>query len=250
MTRVVVVTGAASGIGYAIAERFALTRRYTTVLVDRADGVHAACKTLADSGGSVHCAQLDVSDEAAIVAFVKDTAQTHGGIDILVNNAGIHPKNKGLAVPFESISLEVWRQVMDVNLTSAFLLCREAIPLMKKTGWGRVVNMNSRAGRMYAESSGAHYATSKAGMIGLTRTLAGEASPFGITVNGIAPGRVRTPLSNEGGEALHERYAKTIPVRRIGTVAEVAALTDFLSSDEAGYITGTITDINGGAFMG
>lgn len=249
LKRVAVVTGAGSGIGVSVAEYFSNLGAHT-IMVDKSESVDRVARQLKAAGGSVESHQFDVSDESAVREFIRQIDEKHQRLDILINNAGIHPKRKGLAIPFEELTLDDWQTVHTVNLASAFLLCRGAIPLMRRNKWGRIVNIGSRAGRTYSTAAGAHYATSKAGMAGLTKALAGEFGPDGITVNCVAPGRVRTPLANEGGEILHQRYADSIPVRRVGSTEEVAALVGYLASEESGYVTGIVVDINGGNYMG
>jgi 3-oxoacyl-[acyl-carrier protein] reductase len=246
--RVAVVTGAASGIGLAIAERLAHDA-HSLVLVDRSDAVHALAERLRGDGIAAESAVVDVADHDRVRELTGDLTARHGRCDILVNNAGVHPKRPdGGKVPIPEISFDQWQQVIAVNLTAPFLLAAWALELMKRRRWGRIVNISSRAGRVYSDVAGAHYSATKAALIGFTRVLAGEGGPFNVTANCVAPGRVRTPLSDQGGDALHEGYARTVPVARIGRPEEIAAAVAFLASDDASFVTGSVVDANGGVF--
>ena len=145
---------------------------------------------------------------------------------------------------------QTWNSVLAVNVTGAFLLCREATPAMQEKGWGRVVNISSQAARTRADIAGAAYAASKSAMIGLSRVLASEVGRSGVTVNCIAPGRIESPMQAVAGADATREYVSRIPVGRIGTAADIAATVAFLASEEAGFITGATLDVNGGFFMG
>ena len=147
----------------------------------------------------------------------------------------------------EETDVDEWQRVIAVNLTGTFLLCRAALPLMKRGGWGRIVNFSSQGGRMRSLLSGAHYAASKAGLIGFTRVLAGQVGGYGITANCIAPGRIDTEQSRSFGDV--DTYLTQLPVGRFGEAADIAAGVEYLVSDGAGFVTGTVLDINGGFFM-
>jgi 3-oxoacyl-[acyl-carrier protein] reductase len=247
--RVAVITGAASGIGLAVAERLSQSLQ-DVILVDRSDKVLEVAEQLRSNERRAHAKVLDLADLDSLPAFVKEVGERHGRLDILVNNAGIHPKKNGMPYLIEEIDTAQWLHVMNVNLTSAFVLSREAFGLMKAKKFGRIVNISSRGGRMYSPQAGIHYHASKSGMFGLTRVLAGEGGPCGITANCIAPGRVRTPLGNEGvGEQHHSNYASNVPVGRVGHTTEIAAAVEYLCSEEAGYTSGAIIDVNGGGYM-
>lgn len=246
--RVAAVTGAASGLGLGIAIRLARTG-YKVVAIDRSDTVHQVVRSLQDQGLTAQAVVLDVTDGAGIQRLVADIDRQHASFDILVNNAGIHPKIAGERNSFMTMTTPQWAEVLGVNLTGAFLMCREVAPLMKRQKWGRIVNISSRAGRTLVETAGIHYSAAKAGMIGMTRTMASELAPFGITANCIAPGRIETPMTQQGSAEQRAMLVGRIPVGRIGTPDEVGHAVEFLIAEDSGYITGAVLDVNGGTFM-
>jgi 3-oxoacyl-[acyl-carrier protein] reductase len=180
---------------------------------------------------------------------VTDIDAQYGRFDILVNNAGIHPKIHGERNSFLKMTTAQWNEVIGVNLTAAFVLCREVAPVMRRRKWGRIVNMSSRAGRTLVDTAGIHYAAAKAGMIGMTRIIASEVAADGITANCIAPGRIESPMTNQGSDAQRAMLVGRIPVGRIGTPDEIGHVVAFLVSEDSGYLTGTVIDVNGGTFM-
>jgi 3-oxoacyl-[acyl-carrier protein] reductase len=247
--RVALVTGAARGIGFQVARRLAEAGAHV-VVVDVDEGTEASAAGLAAAGLGVEAAVADVADEATVRGLVRGITERHGRLDILVNNAGISPKHGGKKALAEETSLAEWNAVLSVNLTAAFLLCRECVPIMRPRSWGRIVNMSSQAGRTRSQIAGSHYAASKAGLIGFSRTLASEVGGYGITVNCIAPGRIETPMAATAGAEVNRAYVSQIPVGRIGTPDDIAETVSFLASDGAGFITGATIDVNGGHFMG
>jgi len=155
-----------------------------------------------------------------------------------------------LTTRFEQISAEEWRQALEVNLTAPFLLMQAVVPAMKRQQYGRIINISSTAGRMVSTLGGAHYTTSKTGLLGLTRAAAKELGKYGITVNAVCPGMIDTELTRESASTqLLDQLAQGYPVPRLGTALEVADLICFAASDRAGYITGASLDINGGDLM-
>lgn len=247
--RLALVTGAARGIGLGVAERLA-GDGLNVVLVDLIDEVHGAARGLAAKGLAVEACVADIAREDAVRALVDDVLARHGRLDVLVNNAGISPKHGGRKALVQDTSLEEWQAVLAVNLTGPFLMCRAALPAMRRHGWGRIVNMSSQAGRTRSQIAGSHYAASKAGLIGFSRTLAAEVGADGITVNCIAPGRIETPMAATAGVDVNRAYVSQIPVARIGHPGDIASAVSFLASEEAGFITGATLDVNGGHFMG
>jgi 3-oxoacyl-[acyl-carrier protein] reductase len=248
--KVAIVTGAARGIGLSIATRF-LREGASVLLADMSDGDLSSCAKELPSALAERAlpARADVSKEEDVAKMVETAVARFGRVDILVNNAGISPKHRCRKAPVEEMQIAEWRQVLDVNLTGAFLCCRACLPHMRSANWGRIVNIASQAGRTKSEIAGAHYAASKAGMMALARTLAAEVGRAGITVNSIAPGRIETPMAAMAGAAVNEAYMARIPVGRLGSVDDIAAAAAYLASEEAGFVTGITLDVNGGAFM-
>lgn len=246
--RIALVTGAARGMGATIAERLAVTGMHV-IVADILDTVGEAADGLKAEGLSASAATVDLGDLPSVEPFVRGLLLEHGRIDVVINNAGISPKHNGIRASIEETSLDEWQRVIDINLTAAFLVIKSVLPSMKANAWGRIVNMASQAGRTKSMVAGSHYSASKAGLIGFTRTLAGEVGPFGITANAIAPGRIDTPMASEAGADVNARYTSTIPVGRIGTPDDVAAAVAYLTSEEAGFVTGACLDLNGGHFM-
>jgi 3-oxoacyl-[acyl-carrier protein] reductase len=247
--RVALVTGAARGIGRAISERLA-REGALVVLLDKLDAVRSTADELRATGLRAEPIVADVTDEAAVRAAVSGIQAQHGRLDILVNNAGISPKHNGRKPLAPDISLEEWQQVFAVNLTGAFLFAREAIPIMRANGWGRIVNIASYAGQTGSRHTGLHYSSSKAGLIGMSRTLALEVGESGITVNCVAPGRVLTEMNAwANASGANQDFFAGIPIKRLATVDDIASAVSFLASEAAGYLTGATLDVNGGCFM-
>lgn len=247
--RVVLVTGASRGIGRAVAERLA-NEGWTVVLnATRPGPLEEAAESIRKSGGTVHVAAADISDEAAVAVMFDSIGSGIGRLDAVVNNAGMQPLIDGRAPTIEELSPERWRRTIDVNLTGAFLVSREALPLMKRQRWGRFVNMGSRAGRTTATNVA--YGVTKAGLLGLSRMLAKEGGPYGITSNYIAPGFVRTEMMSEFRDVagMEQRTIATTPLGRVGETTDVTGVVAFLLSADAGYLNGAALDVNGGSFM-
>jgi 3-oxoacyl-[acyl-carrier protein] reductase len=247
--RSVLVTGGAAGIGLAIARGFA-AQGHRILLADISDTVHAAAEKLSTPQAPVHAHVADVGDEAQVLRVAKRGIELFGGCDILVNCAGVSMKRDGKPIPPTEVRTSDWERVLRINLSAPFLLCRELIPGMRERRFGRIVNIASRAGRTFVAPAGVDYASSKAGLIGLTRHLAGTYAPDGITVNCIAPGRIETAPSSLSSPEILAAAAKAIPVGRLGNTDEIAAAAVFLASEQASYITGVCLDVNGGVFMG
>jgi len=241
--RVAVVTGSGRGIGRAIA--FELAREGARVVVaEFAEYGREAAEELQASGADAVYLRVDVSDARSVKAMVERVRDIYGGIDVLVNNAGIRP-----TCPFPAMTLADWNRVLAVNLTGAFNCCAAVTPLMVERGWGRVVNISSLAAQRGSTGGHSHYAAAKAGIVGLSRSLARELAPHGITVNVVAPGWIDT--QGWGGQLDGRRgeYASQVPVGRLGQPQDVAFVVAFLVSDRASYLTGVTLPVNGGLFI-
>jgi NAD(P)-dependent dehydrogenase (short-subunit alcohol dehydrogenase family) len=240
--KVALITGAARGLGRAAAVRFLERGASVAVNVRGAERAEETARLLGEGAFAV---PGDVADSAAVQEIVQRTLDRFGRLDILVNNAAL-----ALSTRFERISEEEWRRAMDVNVTAPFLLIRAVVPAMKAAGFGRIVNISSTAGKSVSTLGGAHYTTSKAALLGLTRAAAKELGPYGITVNAVCPGLIDTELTRENASPTDlAAYARGFPIQRLGQPVEVADLICFLASDQAGYITGASLDINGGDLM-
>jgi len=242
--RVAIVTGAARGIGRAIA--VALAREGARVAAWDLDLVQLddLVGQVRARGGEVLALSVDVTRKEQIQEAVGQVLARWGRIDILVNNAGIYE-----VLPVEAISEEQWDRVLAVNLKGSFLCSQAVIPAMKRQGSGSIVSMASSAGKSGGTLSGAHYAVSKAGVICLTKQLARELGPHGITANAVAPGRIDTPMIHLASDEENEAFRLRTPLGRLGTPEDVAGAVVFLVSDEASFVTGEIVDVNGGLLI-
>ena len=246
--RTALVTGAARGIGLATAEAL-LAVGHRVALVDRdADAVRAAANRLPPDR-TLAIAQ-DVSRPDAGEKLDQAVRGRWEAVSILVNNAGIpSPRRDGRTAGLLEMTVEEWNAVLDINLSAALRLSRQFIPFMREQRWGRIVNVSSLAGRSRTYISGVSYMASKAGLLALARSIAGEFGREGITANCVAPGYIETALAALHGAEKNAEIAKNIPLGRAGTPQEVAAAIAFLASEEAGYMTGAVIDVNGGIFM-
>jgi 3-oxoacyl-(acyl-carrier-protein) reductase len=234
------VTGASGGLGGAIATALhgagaevALSGTRQGPLDDLAAGL----------GGRAHVLVCDLSDPASVEALPKRAAEVMGGVDILVNNAGITRDNL-----FMRMSDEEWQAVLDVNLTAAFRLCRGVLRGMMKARWGRIVNITSVVGATGNPGQG-NYAAAKAGLVGMSKSLAQEVASRGITVNCIAPGFITTAMTERLSEEQTARILAQVPAGRMGEAGEIAAAALYLASPEAAYVTGATLHVNGGMAM-
>jgi 3-oxoacyl-[acyl-carrier protein] reductase len=234
------ITGATGGIGAAIAT--ALHGAGATIAIS---GTRAAVLEELKSamGDRVHMVPCNLSDAADVEKLVPAAEAAMGPVDILVNNAGI--TRDGLSIRMKD---EDWAAVLDVNLTASFRLCRAAMRAMMKKRWGRIVNITSVVG-VTGNAGQANYVASKAGVIGLSKSLALELASRNVTVNCVAPGFIATPMTNVLNEKQKEGILGKIPAGRLGTANEVAAATLFLASNEAAYVTGQTLHVNGGMAM-
>lgn len=242
--RIALVTGAAQGIGRAIALELAKAGA-TLALADINEAKLALVAAEVEAlGGTAAAFKLDVSNQESIEAGAKAVLDRFGKVEILVNNAGI--TRDALMMTMKRSD---WDLVIAINLTGPFLLTQALIRQMIKNRWGRVVNMASVVGRA-GQAGQVNYAASKAGLIGLTKSLAREVASRGITVNAVAPGYIETPMTAVLDEKVSAAMLANIPLARRGTDLDVAQAVAFLASDAASYITGQVIDVNGGMFMG
>ncbi|MBI4608044.1 MAG: SDR family oxidoreductase [Candidatus Rokubacteria bacterium] len=242
--QVVIVTGAAKGIGAAIARAFAREGARLALLDIDASGAEGVAGALA--GRQVLVCKADVTVAADVRQAVDAVVARWGRIDVLVNNAG------GFAVirRTEDIPDEEWDAILRFNLTSVFLCSKAVVPVMKRQRSGRIVNLSSTVGRAGAVTVTSHYAAAKAGVLGFTRHLARELGPDGITVNAVAPGTVGTERWHAlRTEEEKRKIAESVPLRRVSAPEEIAEAVLFLASDAARYITGATLDVNGGLVM-
>lgn len=241
--KVAIVTGAGRGMGKATA--LALADEGAAVVVNdlQGDWAQAVVLEIQATGGQAMVSIADVSDEGQVQAMVDATVERFGTVDILVNNAGILRSTS----PLETIPLEEWELMMRINVTGAFLCTKAVLPIMKAQRSGKIVNVSSSAGRSTSTFGGAHYTTSKAAVLGLSRHTAREAAPYNINVNAVAPGSMDTEMVREMATPEHmQAEAQKIPLRRLGTSQDEADLVAFLCSQESSYITGATIDLNGG----
>ena len=246
------VTGASRGLGLDIA-RALLQAGYRVVVTGTtaASTRQGVAALPAVAPGRLLGLPLSVSDEASVAQVLGTIESRMGRLDVLVNNAGIAPRVNGAKSRVEDTTLADWQRTLDVNMTGTFLVTRAAIALMRRHHYGRIINMVSRAGRTRSRLASAHYAASKAGIIGFSRILADEVGPDGITVNCIAPTRTASPMSATVADpaAIDRDYIAEIPLGRIGRVEDVSGVVLFLVSPAADFMTGAVLDVNGGQYM-
>lgn len=238
------VTGASRGIGAATAIR--LAREGCDVAISYRSsraGAEAVIERIKGMGRRAVALQADLDDPKQAKKLVERAAGGLGGLEILVNNAGYSQH-----ADVEGLSLEDWERMVRVTLSAAFVCAQAAIPYMKEAGWGRIVNVASLRA-MTGSDHGAHYAAAKAGLIGLTKSLALELARYNITVNGVSPGYTRTEMTRQALEEHGAEIMKKIPLGRAAEPEEIAAVISFLASEDASYITGETVDVNGGIYM-
>jgi 3-oxoacyl-[acyl-carrier protein] reductase len=249
--KIAVVTGATGAIGTATA--LALVEQGASVVLAVAPGERNAGEEVAEQlphdGTRAVVVEADVRSTDDVEHLVKRTLDEFERLDIMIANAGI--LRRGAT---ESLDDEAWSQTLDTNLTGTFRCFRAALPVMKSAGWGRLLATSSISGALWGSTRHPHYSTSKAGLMGLVRSVALEAGPFGITVNAIAPGVVRSAQSLDGvnslGAARVDEIGRSLPVLRVGTGADVGALFAYLASEESSYMTGQTLVLDGGASAG
>lgn len=244
--KVVLITGAARGIGETAAIRMAAEGASLAIADRNEPGAKAVAAKIEDKGGRAIAIGVDVTSKSAVEAMVKRAVETFRQVDVLVNCAGGYIPLKGTLQTTE----EDWDSVVDSNLKSTFLCCQAVLPQMIKQKSGRIVNMASLAGRSSSPLLGIHYTAAKAGVLGLTRHIAKEFGPYGITANSIAPGTTYGPRVSEIMTSAQEQgMVEQIPLGRLAEAEDIAHVILFLASDESRYITGAAVDVNGGLLM-
>ncbi|MBV5242008.1 SDR family oxidoreductase [Mycolicibacterium sp. PAM1] len=247
MSRVAVVTGGASGLGEAICAGLAADGHRVAVLDLDADAANRVAASLRGNGASAVGVAVDVSDEDAVVRAFDAVRTEFGPVEILVTSAAI-----GGFTRFDKITLDEWNRYLAVNLTGTFLSIRAALSDMVAAQWGRVVTISSAAGQQGAPRQG-HYSATKGGVIAMTKTVARDYARHGITANSLPPFAIETPMlrrqQSEGKLPPDEFLTRAIPAGRVGAPSDVAAVCSFLCSDAAGYVTGQVIGVNGGAVL-
>ena len=241
--RVAFVTGASRGIGKGIAERLAKDGRHVVLASRSAGPLEELKSSIEAAGGAASVAAVDVSDFAALAAAIEKAAETHGRLDILVNNAGI--TKDGLAL---RMSDEDWDTVLNTNLKSAFVAIRAAARHMMRGKFGRIVNIGSTSG-VVGNAGQANYAAAKAGLIGLSKTIARELGGKGITCNVIAPGFIQTDMTENLPQQVKDHVMGLMALRRLGTPEDIAAAVAYCTADDAGFLTGQTICVDGGMTM-
>ncbi|MEO6092591.1 MAG: glucose 1-dehydrogenase [Novosphingobium sp.] len=242
--RVAVVTGAGSGIGRGIALRLAEDTARIGVWDINLAGAEETAAMIRDQGGDALALEVDCSDKAAIAAAADATRNAFGKVSILVNNAGIGPFR-----PFLKTDDDLFDRIVAVNLRGPWLVTQQFLPDMVADGWGRVINVTSSSVQSGSPGQSA-YVSSKGGLLGMTKALALEFAASGVTFNMIPPGSIDTPMMRAEVPIDMDKFASRLPMKRLGTPADIAAAAAFLASEEAGYMTGQTISTNGGRYMG
>jgi len=241
--RVALVTGASQGIGRATSLALASAGAKVAAAARNVEKLATVVAKIAEAGGEALAVSMDVADAERVKAGFKQTLERFGKLDILVNNAAI--TRDGLAVRMKP---DDWEAVLRTNLTGAHLCMQQALGAMLRQRYGRIINVTSVVART-GNAGQANYVAAKAGLIGLTKAIAVEVASRNITVNAVAPGFIATPMTEPLPQKVKDETVERIPLGRMGTDAEVAAAIVFLASEEAGYITGHVLDVNGGIYM-
>ena len=241
--RTAFITGASRGIGKACAEALSLAGHRVALAARSTEKLQEVANQILISGGEALVVELDLANRDMIVEALSKTSKDFGRIDILVNNAGV--TKDGLAVRMKPAD---WDIVLQTNLTASFYTIQQVLPGMMRERWGRIVNISSVVGQM-GNPGQANYVASKAGLIGLTKSLAKELGSRNITVNAVAPGFIETDMTHGLTPELKQKMIDETPLRRMGAAQDIAAAVKFLVSEEASFITGHVLDVNGGIYM-
>ncbi len=241
--RVAIITGGAQGIGYAVAERMLASGAQVALWDVNAGQLDTARAALERGGaeGRVSTVAVELTDEAAVAAATAATVQRHGRLDALVNSAGITGGN----APTWELTPETWRRVIEVNLVACFLTCRAVVPEMLKRGYGRIVNIASIAGKE-GNPNASHYSASKAGLIGLTKSLGKELAKSGVLVNAVTPAAAKTPIFDSMTQQHIDFMLSKIPMARFLEVDEAASMIAWLTTEDCAFSTGAVFDLSGG----
>ncbi|MBI5359199.1 MAG: 3-oxoacyl-ACP reductase FabG [Planctomycetes bacterium] len=241
--RVALITGAGGGIGEAVAVRFAKEGARVVINDVNPDGANKVADTIKSAGGEAIVIKADVTNKPQVEAMVKEIVGKYGKLDIIVNNAGI---NRDAMV--KKMDENQWDQVININLKGTFLVCQAGMMPMMEANYGRIINTSSIGS--LGNIGQANYAASKAGVIGLTLTLALELAKYKINVNCVAPGATTTPMTKGIPEPIAKAIADRIPLKRFADPSEIANMHLFLASDEASYVTGQVIFVDGGISVG
>ena len=241
--RIAFITGASRGIGRACALSLSKSGAKVVLAARQLDKLEAVAAEIRTAGGAAHVVAIDLASPDSIKEAFSKASKDFGRIDILVNNAGL--TRDGLAMRMKR---DDWDAVIQTNLSGSFFCIQQVMPGMVRERWGRIVNITSVVGES-GNPGQANYVASKAGLIGLTKSLAQELASRNITVNAVAPGFVETDMTASLSDELKAKITEAVPLKRIGKPEEIAAAVTFLASDAAAYITGHVLDVNGGMFM-
>lgn len=241
--RVAFVTGASRGIGRAIALRLSRSGHAIVIASPEVENNESVAGEIRASGGNAMTLDFNLAALDSIKQGVAAALKEFGRIDVLVNNAGV--TKDGLAVRMKP---DDWQFVLQINLSGAFYTCQQVLPAMMKERWGRIINIASVVGQM-GNAGQANYVSSKAGIIGLTKSLAQEVASRNITVNAVAPGFIETDMTARLPQEVKDRMLASVALKRFGSPEDVAGVVNFLAGDEAAYVTGHVVNVNGGMYM-
>ena len=241
--RVAYVTGGSRGIGEAIVSGLAADGHHVIAVARNKEKLDSVIKSLADKGLSAEAVSVDIAESAALTASIEQAIEKHGRLDILVNNAGI--TRDGLFMRMEDKDFD---DVINTNLKSAFVACRAAARTMIRAKWGRIINISSVSG-IIGNAGQVNYAASKAGVIGMTKSIARELAGKQVTANCVAPGFITTDMTDVLPQQIKDKVVELIPLRRFGKVNDIAATVSFLAGESSGYITGQVLAVDGGMTM-
>ena len=244
--KVALVTGAAQGIGRTTAEKLSEMGAAVALADINQVKVEAAAKAICDQGGKAVAVVMNVCDNDSIAAAVDEAAKALGGIDIVVNSAGI----LGTASIEDMQRDGEWNRVLDIDLTGTFFVCQKALPYLKKSSAGRIINISSLSGRNGGFEGSMSYVAAKGGVVAITRGMARHLAPYKITVNAVCPGTTETEMLEGYTQERIDNQLKNILLGRLGKREEIAGAVCYLASDEAAFVTGMMLDINGGGYFG